>query len=108
MPRPLIAAALATAIAIAFIPALALAHDDPEVFEKTDIGVGPPLSIDTVFDLGVDVSNVPNTPAAAKAFLLGLPPASQSILVATCAHYLQAPARVRSRDTIEFCQNVRG
>jgi hypothetical protein len=101
-------AALAAAIAISILPAMAWAEDDIEAIEATDVGVGQPLDIDTIFDLGVDVTGVLKTPAAAKAFLLGLAPGSQTIIQTTCAHYVQNPEGVASRDTLDFCENVRG
>jgi len=108
MRRLFAPAALAAAIAISILPAMAWAEDDLDTVETTDVGVGQPLDIDTIFDLGIDVTGVPKTPAAAKAFLLGLAPGSQSIIRTTCAHYVQNPEGVASRDTLEFCENVRG
>jgi hypothetical protein len=108
MRRLFAPAALAAAAAISILPALAWADEDTEVIKELDAKPGQPLNVDTIFDLGIDVSGVPKTPAGARAFLLGLAPGTQSILLTTCAHYVQDPTSVESRDTLAFCENVRG
>jgi hypothetical protein len=108
MRRLFVPAALAAAAAISLLPALAWAEDDTAIIEELDAGVGQPFSVDTIFDLGIDVTGVPKTPAAARAFLLGLAPGTQNILITTCAHYVKDPSGVESRDTVDFCANVAG
>jgi hypothetical protein len=107
MRRLFAPAALAAAAAISVLPALAWAEEESDV-EVVTVMEGDPLDVDTVFDLGIDVTAVPKTPAAVRAFLLGLAPTTKDILVTTCGHYMDYPTAVLSRDTLEFCWNVRG
>jgi hypothetical protein len=60
----------------------------------------------TLFDLGVDVSNVPLTKTAVNQFLTTLGPDGQRIMVTTCQNYLGNPSQVVSGRTIAFCRVV--
>jgi hypothetical protein len=60
----------------------------------------------TLFDLGVDVSNVPLTRADVGQFLATLSPDGQRIMLKTCQNYLGDPRQVTSVRTIEFCRVV--
>jgi hypothetical protein len=60
----------------------------------------------TLFDLGVDVSNVPLTRTDVNRFLVTLGPDGQRIMVTTCRNYLGNPSQVVSGRTIEFCRVV--
>ena len=57
----------------------------------------------TNFDLGIDVSNVPMTPAGVNQVMASLSPEGQTIMLHTCQNYLGYPSQVRSPRTIEFC-----
>jgi hypothetical protein len=108
MRRLFAPAALAAAAAISVLPALAWAAEESDV-ETIDVVVeGDRMDTDTIFDLGIDVTGVPKTPAAVRTFLLGVAPSTKDILVTTCAHYMDYPESVQSHDTLDFCSNVRG
>jgi hypothetical protein len=108
MRRLFAPAALAAAAAISVLPALACAEEEGDVEAIDMIVEGQPLSADTIFDLGIDVTGVPKTPAGVRAFLLGLAPNTKDILVTTCQHYMEYPEGVQSHDTKAFCSNVAG
>lgn len=57
----------------------------------------------TMFDLGVDVSDVPLTRQGVNQFLAGLSPEGQQIMFATCQNYLGDPSQVRTPTTLAFC-----
>ena len=105
MRSSLIASVLTALLALA--PAAALAGDygdDPG--DDTDIQAANP---DATLDLGVDVSDVPHTAAAVKAFIGQMEPATQSAIMGACETYMKDPASASSPDTIGFCASaVRG
>jgi hypothetical protein len=58
----------------------------------------------TMFDLGIEVNNVPPTKAGVSRFMASLEPQTQYILVRTCQNYLSRRGQARSPYTINFCQ----
>jgi hypothetical protein len=58
----------------------------------------------TLFDLGIEVNDVPLTRPAVGRFLATLEPQSQYIIRNTCRNYLTRPGQVRSPRTLYFCQ----
>jgi hypothetical protein len=62
----------------------------------------------TVFDLGVDVSNVGGTPAAVQRFLSSLEPETQRVIMSTCDHYMEAPVTATEQNTLTFCSLATG
>jgi hypothetical protein len=63
---------------------------------------------DTTFDLGIDVSDVANTPSSVRAFLGSLEPVTRGVIETTCNHYMENPQAVRTQDTLAFCSVVAG
>ena len=57
----------------------------------------------TMFDLGIEVNNVPPTKAGVLGFMSTLAPQTQTILVRTCQNYLSR-GQARSPYTINFCR----
>jgi hypothetical protein len=100
-------ASVALTALIALAPAVAFARDygtDPG--DDTDIQA---TNSDNTLDLGVDVSGVPHTAAAVKAFIGQLEPATQSAVMGACETYMKDPASASSPDTLGFCASaVRG
>jgi hypothetical protein len=62
----------------------------------------------TMFDLGVDVSNVSPTKQDVSQFMRTLTPDGQTIIGKTCQNYVRDPRQVRSARTIEFCRVLLG
>jgi hypothetical protein len=100
--RRLFAPAAIAAVAISIMPVMAFA-DDSDTQDSVDLT--PPAS-DTYFDLGIDVSNVGNSAAAVRSFILGLEPETQRAIMGACEHFMEAPATAQNIDTITFCQNA--
>jgi hypothetical protein len=57
----------------------------------------------TLVDLGIDLTDVPTTPAGVSTFLASLDPQAQAILINSCAHYLTTPNAAQSQYTVQFC-----
>jgi hypothetical protein len=109
--RRLFAPAALAAVMLAVLPAVAFADDEDNTVDAD--GIPLPISTDnpadTTFDLGVDVSGVPHSAVAVKAFLSGLEPETQSAVMGACEHYMQYPNSIKSWDTYAFCASaVRG
>src|SRR4051812_19195414 len=105
--RRLFAAPAFAAVALAVLPNLALADDGDNL---SDNGLAPSFDTwATTFDLGIDVTDVAHTPAAARAFLSGLPAPTQSAIMGACENFMAHPDSVQSPETFAFCSNaVRG
>jgi hypothetical protein len=56
------------------------------------------------FDLGIDVRTLPQTSAAAKAYVAMQPALTQRILRATCDNYVKNPVAAEMPETITFCR----
>ena len=108
MRRFLAPAALAAAILV-FVPAISFADDNDDQNDVEGIPLVSPDNSDAVFDLGIDVSGVPANPAAVKAFIGQLEPATQSAVMGACETFMKDPSSIKSADTFAFCSNaVRG
>jgi hypothetical protein len=57
----------------------------------------------TLVDLGVDLTDVPITPAGVTAYLASLDPQAQAILINSCTHYVATPNAAQSNYTVQFC-----
>jgi hypothetical protein len=61
---------------------------------------------ETQFDLGIDVSVLPQDAVRAKAYFATLPEATQHVLKAACDTYVKHPADAEMPQTIKFCQFI--
>jgi hypothetical protein len=106
--RTLLAVAAAAVLSLAAVPAFA---DDANQTDDTGFVAGvftAPAVPDTTFDLGVDVTGIPHTPGAVKAYLGSLAPETREVLQSSCQHYMQTPDSARDTATIGFCSVVVG
>ena len=107
--RRLFGPAALAAVMFAVLPAAAFA-------DSTDYGTTPGDATgiasdnpDATLDLGIDVSGVPHTAAAVKAFIGQLEPETQSAVMGACETFMQDPTSVTSPETLGFCASaVRG
>jgi hypothetical protein len=60
----------------------------------------------TLFDLGIEVNNLPMTKPAVNQFMAGLSQRNQFILVVTCQRFLENSLWVKSRITLDFCETL--
>ncbi len=88
------AAVAAVAMSLA-LPAFAAIGDSPD-------------SSDTSFDLGINVSSVPATPAATKAFVQAMSPEERQGIIGGCQNYVKHPEAAQSPETLPFCQALVG
>jgi len=62
----------------------------------------------TMFDLGIDTSQVSLDRQDVGAYLASLEPETSQIIMSSCAHYLTTPLSARSQDTLDFCRVALG
>ncbi len=62
----------------------------------------------TLFDLGIEVANLPMNRPAVLRFMSTLSQRDQYALVLTCTRYLGDRKWVKSRYTIDFCETLLG
>jgi hypothetical protein len=98
--RMLVSLAAAAALAVGLGIGGAYAADDEDVENPFIPTIEAP---DTTFDLGIDVGELPKTPAAVRAYLAGLAPLTRDILISTCEHYMVTPNSVQESETLAFC-----
>jgi hypothetical protein len=96
----MIASVAAAAVALGLSAGMAFAVDDEETENRFDAIEQP---ADTLFDLGIDVAPIANSPAAVRAYLASLPALTRGVILSTCEHYMTTPSSTRERDTIAFC-----
>jgi hypothetical protein len=93
------AKATAAALVVSFAAGLAV----PAVAQRfTGQGDDDPK----VFDLGIDVTLLPQDVAGAKRYLAAQTPDLQRILTATCDNYVKHPLAAEMPQTIVFCQAI--
>jgi hypothetical protein len=56
------------------------------------------------FDLGIDVTQLPQNAADAKKYFAALPPETQSVISAACHTYLLHPMDAAMPETLVFCK----
>ena len=61
---------------------------------------------ETYFDLGIDVTLLPQDAVRAKAYFATLPEDTQHVLRAACDAYVKHPADAEMPQTIKFCQFI--
>jgi hypothetical protein len=104
--RRLFAPVVFLAAAFAVMPTLALADD---IVLNEDNGIDGSIATtpnDTTFDLGVDVTGVAHTPAAARGYLSSLAPQTQSAIMGACETFMAHPSTAQSPETYAFCSNA--
>ena len=106
MHKLLTVTAAALALTLSAGASFAVPLDDQEDNTADVFNAEPAPS--TTFDLGIDVSGVPQSPGAVKSFLGSLAPDTRGILLSTCQHYMQNPVSARDQDTIAFCSAAVG
>jgi hypothetical protein len=94
-------AAAAAVVLTAFLSTAALAAVEPSDTDSSSSNIDR-------FDLGVDVSAVPATPAGVRSFLATLPADGASAVVAGCEHLMLNPESARSQDALTFCSVLVG
>ena len=63
--------------------------------------IAPPA--DTVFDLGIDVTNYADSKADVQRFLASVPAVTRNVLMTTCEHYMDTPSSTQNPETLDFC-----
>ena len=58
------------------------------------------------FDLGIDVTQLPQNPADARNYFASQAPETQRVLLAACHNYLSHPADAAMSETIVFCTAI--
>ena len=58
------------------------------------------------FDLGIDVTQLPQNPADARNYFASQAPETQRVLLAACHNYLGHPADAAMPETIIFCTAI--
>jgi hypothetical protein len=61
---------------------------------------------DLYFDLGIDVTLLPQDAAGAKAYLAKQPADTQRVLRASCDNYVKHPGDAEMPQTVKFCQLI--
>jgi hypothetical protein len=102
MRKILLTATAALALALSVGTTMADDTDDQEAPAE----IAPPA--DTVFDLGIDVTNYADSRADALRFLASVPAETRNILITSCEHYMDTPLSTQSHETLEFCGYVVG
>jgi hypothetical protein len=90
-----VAAAAAAAIALAIVSLIGPAGQAKEESE-------------TQFDLGIDVTQLPQDAVRAKAYFATLPADTQHVLKAACDTFVKHPADAEMPQTIKFCEFIIG
>ena len=76
------------------------------------LAIGAPLSVqakeepETYFDLGIDVTLLPQDMEGAKAYFAKQAAETQHILRAACDNYVKHPADAEMPQTVKFCQFI--
>jgi hypothetical protein len=96
-----LAAAAAIAVGLAAGAGPAFADDEDDDDDRSTVTIERPTN--TRFDLGIDVSPIPATLGAVRAYLGSLAPVTRDVILSTCEHYMETPQSVRSRATLNFC-----
>jgi hypothetical protein len=67
-----------------------------------------PASPQVYFDLGIDASQLPQDPVAARKYFAAQPPETQKVLLAACRNYVNHPVDAAMPETLVFCKAVVG
>jgi hypothetical protein len=93
-------------LAMAVVAAASFAAgDSSSAFAQTPGNVVLP-SPPVFFDLGIDVTQLPQNPADARRYFASQAPETQRVLLAACHNYLGHPADAAMPETIVFCKAV--
>jgi hypothetical protein len=93
----------AAAVAIAMAAGVALADETTDADTINGAFTLEGLVPDTTFDLGIDVSGIPRTPAAVHAYLTSLDAASRTTILRACQNYMTYPSSAQEQETVSFC-----
>jgi hypothetical protein len=61
---------------------------------------------DVYFDLGIDVTQLPQDSAGAKAYFAKMPADTQRVVKAACDNYVKHPMDAEMPQTVKFCQFI--
>ena len=70
--------------------------------EPVTPGAVPPVS----FDLGIDVTQLPQDLAGAKKYFAAQNADTQRVLLASCTNYIKHPADAAMPQTLVFCKAI--
>ena len=94
----ILAKAAVAAIALSFLSGMAVPVFADDFYNGSSTRQAP-----TEFDLGIDVTQLPQDVAGAKAYFAAQAPETQRVLLASCQNYNLHPADAEMPQTLVFC-----
>ena len=91
-----------TAAAVAGVAFALIANAAVPAFAQEAANNGAPVT----FDLGIDVTQLPQDTAGAKKYFAALAPDTQRVILAACKTYLAHPMDAAMPQTLVFCKAI--